>query len=291
MRIILLDYAEEAEKLMTMGALATRSKKVSADIEPTEKQIRNMIKWTKKLQLSSVLDFSYYMFAIEGVSRSFTHQWVRYRIAAHMQQSLRYVKISVDKPDWFIVPPTITQKGVDAIITYVKNQLKAGETYLKLLEKGVPPEDARFALPIGVKTHLTSVFNAEEFIHIVKQRTCFDAQWEIRTVANVILIAGLIVHPIIFEGLGPHCIYEGVCKGIGNWTCKEDAEKVTKKVYNIAEEARKKFEKLNVGEFLKLDLTGELGFKAPAEVVEKVKEELNLPIDLDIKVVLEVKKK
>ena len=291
MRIILLDYAEEAEKLMTMGALATRSKKVSADIVPTEKQIKSMIKWTKKLQLSSVLDFSYYMFAIEGVSRSFTHQWVRYRIAAHMQQSLRYVKISVDNPDWFVVPPTITQKGVDAIVSYVKNQFNSGKTYLDLLEKGVPAEDARFALPIGVKTHLTSVFNAEEFIHIVKQRTCFDAQWEIRTVANAVLLVGLIVHPKIFEGVGPHCIYEGVCRGVGNWTCKDDAEKITKKIYEIAEQAREQFQKIEEGHFLKLDLTEDLGYKAPRELVQKVEEKLNLPINLDINVMLEVRKK
>ena len=72
MRIILLDYLEDAEKIMTAGALATRSSKVAADIDPEEKQIKKMIKWAKKVRLSSVLDFSYYIISIEGVSLFFS---------------------------------------------------------------------------------------------------------------------------------------------------------------------------------------------------------------------------
>jgi len=291
MRIILLDYLENAEEIMTAGALATRSSKVAADIEPTEKQIRNMIKWTKEMKLSSVLDFSYYIISIEGVSRSFTHQWVRYRIAAHMQQSLRYVKIDVSNTDWFVVPPSITMKGAEAVIEYVKNQIEAGKTYLRLLKLGVPPEDARFALPIGVKTHLSSAFDAEEYIHILYQRLCFDAQWEIRTVAYALLLAGLIVHPHIFEGVGPSCIYEGVCRGTGKEKCKEDAVKIIKTLERVADKARYDFNKLDPGSFLKLDLTDIIGFKAPENLVSEVSERLGFPVNLDIDVVLEVKKK
>ena len=291
MRIILLDYLEDAEKIMTAGALATRSSKVAADIDPKEKQIKNMIKWTKKMRLSSVLDFSYYIISIGGVSRSFTHQWVRYRIAAHMQQSLRYVKIDVSNTDWFVVPPSITMKGADAVIEYVKNQIETGKTYLKLLELGVPPEDARFALPIGTKTHLSSAFDAEEYIHILYQRLCFDAQWEIRTVAYALLLAGLIIHPHIFEGVGPACVYEDVCRGTGKWKCKEDVTRIIAALERIANKARNDFDNLEEEAFLRLDLTDVIGFKAPENVVKEVSEKLNIPINLNIDVVLEVKKK
>lgn len=291
MRIILLDYLENSEKIMTAGALATRSPKVAADISPTEKQIKNMIKWTKEMKLSSVLDFSYYIFSFEGVSRSFTHQWVRYRIAAHMQQSLRYVKINPLSTDWFVVPPSITKSGVDAVVKYVQNQLSAGKKYLELLDMGVPSEDARFALPIGTKTHLSSAFNAEEFIHIVYQRTCFDAQWEIRTVAYAILLAGLIVHPIIFDGVGPSCIYENVCRGVGKWACKPEAERLIYVAKRLATEYRNNFEKLRKGEFLRIDLTDYLGFRAPENIKKEISEILGFPVNLDIDVILEVKKK
>ena len=207
MRIILWDFLEDAERIMTAGALATRSHSVAPDLEVSSDQIRRMIRLTKMLKLSSVLDFGYYIVSIEGVSRSFTHQWVRYRIAAHMQQSLRYVKINTTSVDWFVVPPSITKNGVESVMNYIRNQIRSGQIYLDLILRGVPPEDARFALPIGIKTHLSSAFNAEEMIHIIYQRTCFDAQWEIRTVAYAILLAGLIVHPKIFDQVGPSCIY------------------------------------------------------------------------------------
>ncbi len=286
-----MDYLEDSERVMTAGALATRSSKVAADISPTDKQVSNMIKWTKEMKLSSVLNFSYYVFSIEGVSRSFTHQWVRYRMAAHMQQSLRYVKVNTDRFNWFITPPTIVEKGADAVIEYIRNQIRSGQVYLDLIQRGIPPEDARFALPIGVKTHLSSAFNAEEMIHIIYQRTCFDAQWEIRTVAYAILLAGLIVHPKIFDGVGPSCIYEGICRGVGKWRCLNDAKKVWGNVVKMANEARSEFLNLERGDFLKLDLTDILGYHAPMNVVKRVEEELGLPVNLDINVLLEVKKK
>ncbi len=291
MRIILLDYLEDSEMVMTAGALATRSNKVAADISPTDKQIRNMIKWTKEMKLSSVLDFSYYIFSFENVSRSFTHQWVRYRMAAHMQQSLRYVRINTSNLDWFVVPPTITEAGAEAVIKYIRNQIRSGRAYLELLLRGIPPEDARYALPIGVKTHLSSAFNAEEMIHIIYQRTCFDAQWEIRTVAYAILFAGLIVHPRTFNKVGPSCIYEGVCRGVGKWRCKDDAKKIWRDVVKTAEKARSEFSRIEKGQILKLDLTDILGYRAPKKVVEEVEKELSMPINLDINVLLEVRKK
>ncbi|MHA1589941.1 MAG: FAD-dependent thymidylate synthase [Candidatus Njordarchaeales archaeon] len=291
MRIVLLDYLEDSEKILTAGALATRSSKSAADIHPSQEDIRKMIKWTKKMKLSSVLDFPYYIIVIEGVSRSFTHQWVRYRVAAHMQQSLRFVKIDTSSTNWFVVPPTIVEKGADAVIEYVKSQLRAGETYLKLLEMGIPPEDARFALPIGVKTHISSAFDAEEYIHILYQRMCYDAQWEIRTVANALLVAGLIVHPNIFEGVGPSCIYEGVCRGTRKNVCKKDVEALVKNLSEIAESVRKKFNALDRGEFLRIDLTDVIGYRAPRKVVKDVSERLGMPINLDIEVILEVRKK
>jgi len=291
MRIILLDYLEDSEKVMTAGALATRSSKVAADISPTDKQVNNMIKWTKEMKLSSVLDFSYYIFSIEGVSRSFTHQWVRYRIAAHMQQSLRYVKINTTSVDWFVVPPSITKNGVESVMNYIRNQIRSGQIYLDLILRGVPPEDARFALPIGIKTHLSSAFNAEEMIHIIYQRTCFDAQWEIRTVAYAILLAGLIVHPKIFDQVGPSCMYEGVCRGVGKWKCFKDAEEIWRKVVKRGKEARSEFSSLDREEFLKIDLTDILGYHAPENIVREVEKELGMPINLDIDVLLEVKKK
>ena len=291
MKVTLLDYMENAEKIMVAAAYATRSPRSAVDIDPTDKMIRDMVKWTKKYKLSSVLDFPYYIFTIEGVSRVFTHQWVRYRHAAHMQQSQRYVKVKVNSADWFVIPPSIVQKGADVVIDYIRAHLEMGKRYKELLKRGIMPEDARFLLPNSVKTHISTAFDAEEMIHIIYQRTCFDAQWEIRTVAYAILFAGLLVHPIIFDGVGPPCIYEGVCRSPKKGVCEPDAKGIITQLVRRKDAVKDKFEKLERGEFLKVDLTDILGYRAPRDVVREVNDKLGFDVNLDFEVLVWVKKK
>jgi len=293
MRIILWDYLKDAEEIMTKGALATRSDKIGPEIDISEKQISKMMKITKLMKLSSVLDFGYYIVSIEGVSRSFTHQWVRYRIAAHMQQSLRYVKIDTSTTNWFVIPPEITKKGVETIIKYIKSNLNSGRVYLELISRGVPPEDARFALPIGVKTHISSAFDPEELIHIIYQRTCFDAQWEIRAVAYALLLAGLIVHPNIFDGVGPPCIYIGEekCRGSGGGKCMNEAKSIVDKIHSLARQLRQQYLELKQNDKLTVDLTDILGYRAPKQLEDEISRVIGSKVDLSHDVILEIYKR
>ena len=52
----------------------------------------------------SPFEHASFTFAIEGVSRSLTHQLVRHRIASYSQQSQRYVK---ENEFDYIIPPAI----------------------------------------------------------------------------------------------------------------------------------------------------------------------------------------
>ena len=290
MHIFVLSYLKDAEKILTAGGLATRSEKCAAEIEPTEEDVRKMTKYAKEMKLSSVLDFPWYIISIKDVSRSFTHQWVRYRVAAHMQQSLRYVKIDPTSTRWFVVPPSIIEKGEDAVLLYIENQQKTGKTYLKLLEEGVPTEDARFALPIGTKTHISTAFDAEELLHVIQQRTCFDAQWEIRIVAYALLLAGLIIHPHIFKNAGPYCVSEGICRGSNKGRCLKEAKEIVEKIKQIANEKRKEFDSMKAGEKLEIELTEVLGFKAPKKLEESISSKLSESVDLSERVFLTIRK-
>lgn len=288
MKIYLLKYTEGGEEIVAVGGLGTHSKKSAAEIKPTRKKVKRMIDFAIEKKHSSLLDFPYYVLAMKGVSRSFTHQWVRYRLAAHLQQSLRYVEVDPEGFDWFVVPPSILEQGSDAIIDYVKNQKATGRFYNKYVDNGVPKEDARFGLPIGTKTHISSAFNAEEYLHIIKQRTCFDAQWEIRSVANSILLAGMIVHPVIFRKAGPHCIQDNVCLGSQNGKCKDDAEEIKKELVEIKDEKQPTFENLAKGEELTIDLTDLLGYKVPRETKKEVWNHFgkDFPLDWEVKLVV-----
>ena len=293
MRVVLWAYFPDAEEILSKGAWATVSHTVASDIQVSADDVEKMIRFAKTKKLSSILDFPYYVFSIEGVSRSFTHQWVRYRIAAHMQQSLRYVKVDTSRADWFVVPPSILRMGVDATEKYIRSVLEAGRRYQELVSL-VNPEDARFILPMGVKTHISSAFDAEEMIHIITQRTCFDAQWEIRTVAWCLLLAGLIVHPRIFSGVGPHCIniIDGRCRGFRRIrNCEEKAKQLHDTIQRLASKYRHRFEEMHVGEVLRIDLTEYLGFKVPEDFVEELRRRLGLSIDPSLYVLLEIVKR
>ncbi len=289
MEILLMNYLREPEKTLGGAAWATTTEQAGAEFKPTEKQVSEMIKYSKDMRLSSVLDIPFFVFSVKDVSRAFTHQWVRYRIAAHMQQSLRYTKISTGSFGWFQVPPEISGKGSEALIEYVKSQIRAAETYESLVKRGVPPEDARFALPIGVKTHITTGMNAEELLHVMAQRCCRDAQWEIRSVAYALYAMGMLVAPRIFRGAGAHCISEGVCRGRGKGKCRPYARSMIRKLDALVKRHRKRYERLKKGWF-ELDLTDVLGHRVPEDVKEDVYEAFDADVDVDLPVVLKIRK-
>ena len=58
----------------------------------TDESIEKFVNMITSIGHGSVLEHASFTFAIEGVSRSLTHQLVRHRIASYSQQSQRYVK-------------------------------------------------------------------------------------------------------------------------------------------------------------------------------------------------------
>lgn len=289
MEILMQNYLKDSERILASAGWATRSPKCGAEYEATDTEIRDMIKYAKEMKLSSVLDIPFFVFSIKDVSRSFTHQWVRYRIAAHMQQSLRFVDIDTKKSDWFVVPPSVSSRGAESISLYVKNQQNVAKSYKELIGNGVPVEDARFALPIGTKTHITTAMNCEELLHVFDQRCCVDAQWEIRNASFALMAAGLVISPVLFENSGPFCISDNTCRGSKKGSCKSYAEDMVEKIKKAAEERSKEFESMESG-WLEMDLTDVLGYSAPEDLSKKVNEILGQEVDLNVPVIVKIKK-
>jgi len=286
MDINLLGYIPNAEKILGSAGHATSSKESGYEfyqhIKP--KEIDTMIKFAKRMKLGSVLDFPYINFCVKNCSRAATHQFVRHRMAAYMQQSLRYTEIDAElksRDPWFVVPPTIIEKGKSSTVEYIKQQLRAGKVYNRLLKMGIPGEDSRFALPIGTKTHISAAMDTEEVLHIIYQRSCFDAQWEIRKLAYGLYALGRTVYPRIFKDTGPSCITENVCRGREKGRCKNEVKDILLKIDEEIDKRR------SGG----LDLTPILGYTAPDDLEEEVAKELGIEdINLDHKIVCHVKK-
>jgi len=160
-------------------------------------------------------------FAVKGISRSCMAQITRHRHASFDVQSMRYVAFDdVDPADvaageMVVTPPSATdpnwigrnQKGdapdeetVEKREAIFRESVKRSvEEYQELLDLGMPPEDARFVLPIGTEVNMVFSVNARMLMHIADMRAAADSQWEIRNMTEEILDLANEWCPITFE--------------------------------------------------------------------------------------------
>jgi len=173
----------------------------------------------------STLEHLNYTFAISGVSRALTHQLVRHRIGvAYDQQSQRYVKFGkgLDNiADGFVIPKTVEAIS-EAKQEYLKLIEQIADTYEKLVDMGVPVEDARYLLPNAAKTNLIMTVNLRQLMHMSGLRLCVLAQWEIRELFKKIRKILGSIDPIYNKLLVPKCVPMGHCNEERNKTgwCK-----------------------------------------------------------------------
>ena len=121
-----------------------------------------------------------FVFAISGVSRAFSHQFVRHRVGvSYAQQSQRYVEGAPP----VVVPPSIKGSG-RARAFFWRSVASASNAYEELVKAGVPAEDARFVLPSAAETSMQVSVNMAALLHIADRRLCTRAQWEVRRVGS-----------------------------------------------------------------------------------------------------------
>ena len=149
----------------------------------------------------SVLEFADFTFKITGVSRALTHQLVRHRCASYAQRSQRYCK---ENNFEYVTPPTIL-KNKEALDLYLDTMMNISKSYSKLVEIGIPAEDARYLLPNACETEICVKMNLRELIHFCNERLCTCAQWEIRQLANKMKKCVEEVAPDISKFLVPKC--------------------------------------------------------------------------------------
>ncbi|WP_026069046.1 FAD-dependent thymidylate synthase [Methanomassiliicoccus luminyensis] len=215
MRVTLLSYTKDAERLCAAAAHSCYSEKPASELmdEWTEKKGERWLGSPLDSGHHSVIEHANYTFSIEGVSRATTHQLVRHRLASFSQQSQRYVDM---KNAEYVVPESIAadpelEKRFRALMD------KIWEEYRALSEK-VPVEDARYVLPNACTTNITVTMNARELWHFFELRTCRRAQDEIRAVADEMLRLAQEASPFIFKRAGPPCISKGKCSE-GRMSC------------------------------------------------------------------------
>ncbi|MCY3920326.1 MAG: FAD-dependent thymidylate synthase [Chloroflexi bacterium] len=151
----------------------------------------------------SPLEQVHFEFGISGVSRAFSHQFVRHRIGISFeQQSQRYVTYKGgDFP--YTVPKTVEAAGMaDEMEALFRD---VGDLYERLVKAGVPAEDARFLLPNATSTNFKITVNFASLLHIADLRLCTRAQWEFRRVVALMRAEVLRAAPELGRMLQPKC--------------------------------------------------------------------------------------
>lgn len=256
-KVTLLAHTPNPEQTVAMAAKLCYSPSGIEDIRDglTEEKTASFIDMLSDLGHASPTEHASFTFGIEGISRACSHQLVRHRIASYSQQSQRYVDGA--KFD-FVTPPEIAKNETaraayenalavqaqaytrirDALVAgYVADAM--GETYTgdsqalvqEFREKNKKQynamvkkanEDARFILPNACTTKIVCTFNARSLQNFFAHRCCNRAQWEIREVAEQMLLQCLAVAPHLFKKCGPSCLF-GPCPE-GNMCCGKQKE-------------------------------------------------------------------
>ena len=225
MQVELLYHTPDPER-----AIATAARLCYAPVGASElmetmppERVQSVLSTIMKSGHFSTLEHVSYTFAIDGVSRALTHQLVRHRLASFNQQSQRYVKF---KDGLAMVKPDTVAENEEASALFDEAVEAAVTAYAKLLEAGIPAEDARYLLPNAAETKIVVTMNVRELLHFFELRCCNRAQWEIRELAQKMLELVRPTAPYVFLDAGPSCV-RGKCSE-GKMTCGKPYPKVVR---------------------------------------------------------------
>ena len=155
---------------------------------------------------SSPLRQIYFTFAITGITRACSHQFVRHTVGiGHDQQSQRYCDA---KHFDFVEPADIAKDEVlsDRFNSFLSTIATEYQFYL---DQGINKEDARAILPNATTTNLTTTFSYEALIHFCNLRLCTRAQKEIRHLARDLAAEVRKVEPFLVKKLVIKCMPNG----------------------------------------------------------------------------------
>jgi len=139
-------------------------------MEKTEEEIYSELAYMST-SIASSWEFADVTFLIQDISRNTAQQMTRSRNAVFAMQSQRVTDLSDVKFD--LSGREFNDAMNDAI-----------ERYSKLVESGIPLEEARDVLPGGVHCNLVAKYNFRSFVDLVKSRESLRVQKQYRQIIS-----------------------------------------------------------------------------------------------------------
>ena len=114
--------------------------------------------------------------------RGVTHELVRHRLASYSQESTRYANYSRDKfgKEITVIQPVFWEEDSPEYAQWLEAARCAEKAYMKLIEMGARPEEARSVLPNSLKTEIVMTCNLREWRHVLDLRCSRSAHPQIR---------------------------------------------------------------------------------------------------------------
>ena len=170
--------------------------------EVTDDQRRAAIDEMTKTVLNGPLEAAQFHFQIEGVTRSITHQMVRSRASFFAQESLRFAVPEGDWSEEIPLPPSLAgaqkerEKFLESFVMLRPDapplvqmldewedvMLILQQKYQRLIELGMPAEEARGILPHDMPTRIHWVLDLRTLLAEAGKRTCTQAQFPWRMI-------------------------------------------------------------------------------------------------------------
>jgi flavin-dependent thymidylate synthase len=180
MKVSLIDFNKDAmEKLIFTKN--TRLKMQADGMErvkgmPIENKLEDIEYISNTIKSSwEFLDFT---FMIEGVSRAFTHQFVRNRQGSYAQQTMRM--LSMD--DFEYVTNKDIKEDPRLCEMYDSAMQQINSMYKELIANGATSEDARGILPTNICTNIVAKYNLRTLSDMMSSRRSSRTQNEFREV-------------------------------------------------------------------------------------------------------------
>ncbi len=193
MKVTLLNFTPNAKQILVYTKNTRLS--VSADMldkvhsmsdEEIQRELDYMVNTIK-----SSWEFVDATFCIEGVSRGFTHQFVRNRLGSYAQQTMRILDMGDFK---YITGPSI-ENDPRLKSLYDTMMANINEYYKRLISAGAKIEDARGILPTNISTNIIAKFNLRALSQMMLSRASNRTQDEYRQVLDAMYAAVVEAEP------------------------------------------------------------------------------------------------
>ena len=206
---------ESFKRVVSYGLRATTGISLDDDSMEADADTEEMLKGG----LQQALESDRLVFAVTGVSRACTHQLVRTRNAAFLQQSQRATffgnnaEVRVPESVWVHPNPEVLESWLSAVA-------HTRAAYALATENDISYQDARLILPEGTTNAIVCSYTPREWLNTFAYRGCYLFQWEISHVFREMRKLVLEQHPWLEPHAKITCEKTGKCEFTG-WESSE----------------------------------------------------------------------